>query len=148
MGVGKAFVTGTQPFRTHSRSDAIIDQLCDDFEKRLKMGDVTSLDAYLSRVEDTDRPSLLRELVLLEQSYLPHGKVPQASSDICSVFLSMLMYCAGSGRAREIRMKLPRSVHVQIVTPASSSVRRMHVKGLLRAMNQTCHGKTHGYPGS
>src|SRR5262245_13139134 len=63
-------MSGDPSSRVHGPTPAVwIDQLCDEFESRLRIGEVPRIEDYLPKVSEANRPALLRELVPLEVEY-------------------------------------------------------------------------------
>jgi serine/threonine-protein kinase len=49
------------------------EKVCDEFEQALLAGGQPAIEVYLDHVDDSERPSLLRELLLIEWHYLLRG---------------------------------------------------------------------------
>src|SRR5438309_11264403 len=63
-------MTGNPSSPDSGRSPAVrIDQLCDEFEARLRAGESPRIEDYLLKVSESDRAPLLGELVPLEVEY-------------------------------------------------------------------------------
>ena len=53
-----------------------IDRLCDEFDRAYKSGQQPRIEDYLSRISETGREALLRELILAELDFHPDNPAP------------------------------------------------------------------------